>query len=554
MDGQCFDDLARLIGSGATRRRVLQALAGGVGSFLLGNNPARAQCTNPDTCQADSECCLGYACDAPSSTCTEVLPDPCGSDGVSCASDADCCIGSCIGGICQCQAAGGPCTVASECCLLDGQTMCINGACGTCHTDGAVCTATADCCQGECFQGVCATCRGDSSPCADPSECCNGDCFNGICVSCRQTGNPCDAGHVCCGGFCVGGACVTCKDSGSACADASECCSGDCYNGACAACRPPGAQCTDGTTCCGAAGCVHGVCTGCGPLEVPCPDYANCCIGECVGGVTCTPCRDERDTCLEDAHCCSGTCFHGRCARCEGTGASCTTSADCCSGICLQTDAGLHCAGECRGANVACVDNSSCCSDSCLNGRCTAPTCSTDADCGFDQDCNRGICRVQGVETPTTGECQRDSDCAPGQLCDVDRSGVGVCRQPCRAFGQSCGEAGSECCSDLTCENGYCVDTTCLSEGKHCAADADCCGALVCIDGACDLERGPDDHLPGKPGPIMVTTLPNTGVDGGDAAGDNTDSLLGITLAAGAASFLLRKKARSASDASTGEE
>ena len=52
----------------------------------------------------------------------------------------------------------------------------------------------------------------------------------------------------------------------------------------------------------------------------------------------------------------------------------------------------------------------------------------------------------------------------------------------------------------------------------------------------------------------MVTTLPNTGVDGGDAAGDNTDSLLGITLAAGAASFLLRKKARSASDASTGEE
>jgi len=158
------------------------------------------------------------------------------------------------------------------------------------------------------------------------------------------------------------------------------------------------------------------------------------------------------------------------------------------------------------------------------------------------------------VETPATGECQRDSDCAPGQLCDVDRSGVGLCRQPCRAFGQSCGEAGSECCSDLTCENGYCVDTTCLSEGKHCAADADCCGALVCIDGACDLERGPDDHLPGKPGPIMVTTLPNTGVDGGDAAGDNTDSLLGITLAAGAASFLLRKKARSASDASTGEE
>jgi len=95
----------------------------------------------------------------------------------------------------------------------------------------------------------------------------------------------------------------------------------------------------------------------------------------------------------------------------------------------------------------------------------------------------------------------------------------------------------------MTCENGYCVDTTCLSEGKHCAADADCCGALVCIDGACDLERGPDDHLPGKPGPIMVTTLPKTGIDND---GDGPDPLLGITLAAGAASFLLRKKLRDA--------
>ena len=49
----------------------------------------------------------------------------------------------------------------------------------------------------------------------------------------------------------------------------------------------------------------------------------------------------------------------------------------------------------------------------------------------------------------------------------------------------------------------------------------------------------------------MVTTLPKTGIDND---GDGPDPLLGITLAAGAASFLLRKKARSASDASTGEE
>ena len=52
----------------------------------------------------------------------------------------------------------------------------------------------------------------------------------------------------------------------------------------------------------------------------------------------------------------------------------------------------------------------------------------------------------------------------------------------------------------------------------------------------------------------MVTTLPNTGVDDGDDDSGTADSLLGITLAAGAASFLLRKKVRGAPDASTGEE
>jgi hypothetical protein len=101
---------------------------------------------------------------------------------------------------------------------------------------------------------------------------------------------------------------------------------------------------------------------------------------------------------------------------------------------------------------------------------------------------------------------------------------------------------------------GICQAPPCADYGDACSADHDCCGALYCLDGVCVVEHGPDDHLPGRPGPIMVTTLPNTGVDDGDDDSGTADSLLGITLAAGAASFLLRKKARGASEAPTGEE
>jgi hypothetical protein len=48
-----------------------------------------------------------------------------------------------------------------------------------------------------------------------------------------------------------------------------------------------------------------------------------------------------------------------------------------------------------------------------------------------------------------------------------------------------------------------------------------------------------------------VTTLPNTGVGGQP---DGLDEMLGITFAAGAASFLLRKKVRDATDAPTDPE
>jgi LPXTG-motif cell wall-anchored protein len=71
--------------------------------------------------------------------------------------------------------------------------------------------------------------------------------------------------------------------------------------------------------------------------------------------------------------------------------------------------------------------------------------------------------------------------------------------------------------------------------GDACSNDTDCCGALYCLDGACEVERGPDDHvLPGKPGPIMVTTLPNTGVDNEDDSAA-MGALLAGSIASGAA-------------------
>jgi hypothetical protein len=134
---------------------------------------------------------------------------------------------------------------------------------------------------------------------------------------------------------------------------------------------------------------------------------------------------------------------------------------------------------------------------------------------------------VSGSCLAVATDCASDAACGAGAICCG-----GQCRQAdCCVDAQN---PDARCTTGETCVQGVCQAHSCSDLGDACSRDADCCGALYCLDGACEVERGPDDHLPGKPGPIMVTTLPRTGVDDDDSGGQMA-VLLGGSIASGAA-------------------
>jgi hypothetical protein len=98
----------------------------------------------------------------------------------------------------------------------------------------------------------------------------------------------------------------------------------------------------------------------------------------------------------------------------------------------------------------------------------------------------------------------------------------------------------ARCAPGTRCVNEICEGVACSGSGEVCTARVDCCGDLTCVHGVCQSSGSGDS--PGNTDD-NVTTLPNTGVGGEQ---DGHDPVLGITLAAGAASFLLRKKVRGA--------
>lgn len=199
-----FDTLARMLATGASRRRTLRLLTGGIAGATL----------------------LRHALGAPSAKAQDLpLPQP------ACAQDSDCVRGDsdpCVGTRCV----GGACSVFTVDCI-GAHVCCGNGQC--CADPGAVgCASDADCagsgadsCTGaRCEGGICAP---FSVLCAPGFVCCgNGQC-------CAENGSsPCFADSDCAGfggdgcfsGRCVSGACVpapvscppgqTCRNGGCA--------------------------------------------------------------------------------------------------------------------------------------------------------------------------------------------------------------------------------------------------------------------------------------------------------------------------------------------------
>ena len=212
MDGQRFDDLARLIGSGATRRRVLAGTCRRLWSLLPGIS--RLAPSAPTRTRARAR--PNVASDMPATRRARPAPSAARSLRVgwgSCAGDADCCIGSCIGGFANANLRVVPAPYRP---VLPPRwpDHCINGACGSCANDGGAASPPPIVVKASASRASARRAAGDSPVC-DASQCCMAIASTAFVSPAGKPVIPCDAGHACCAGFCVGGACVTCKDNGS---------------------------------------------------------------------------------------------------------------------------------------------------------------------------------------------------------------------------------------------------------------------------------------------------------------------------------------------------
>jgi DNA-binding beta-propeller fold protein YncE len=329
----------------------------------------------------------------------------------------------------------------------------------------------------------CPTCD-EESPCDDGEVCCNGVCRSGDCctdancpankpICVANNCRPCSANSQCPSNICCNGIC---------CLNGQTCVQGQCSN-ACPQVRPN--RCADGScqVCCNDNQCPTDAAPICGPNRtcVPCSSPTECsdagkgnrcCSGQCESGDccanrdcpqdmpicdnnTCSPCID--DQCGEGEICCAGACQAGNCCPISGPDAgdaeTCTSNENCCATGCIDSN-NLNNCGECGRA--------------CPNEICRVRTC-VNGQCGFDLVPNGD----QGFDCDAEAEfCCGGSCCTEGQVCDT-RPNPEVCctpepkNQTCRPAGgpQRCGiSVVNNCgqpvncgdCDELTCQRSNC--------------------------------------------------------------------------------------------------
>lgn len=168
MDGQRFDNLARLFGSGTSRRRILKLFGGGLAATVM-TRPSRSFAGScgaaGDPCHdvKGGGCCEGLVCND-DDVCEAVAGPTCAAEGDDCSDDDECCAGICCGGACR----------DIECCIDDadpnarcdaGET-CFEGICDpVCTVEGDACSSSSECCKDlSCIDGVCAFTEDDDDP------------------------------------------------------------------------------------------------------------------------------------------------------------------------------------------------------------------------------------------------------------------------------------------------------------------------------------------------------------------------------------------------------
>jgi hypothetical protein len=380
-------------------------------------------CDGSGGCQKypDNTTCSSAVC---ASTATLTLPGQCKSGSCVTAPKA------CAPYVCASGACGGSCTTDAQCAT---GTYCSGGSCVANIVNGGACdpAAPTHCAFGNCVDGVCcnAPCAGACVSCAlpglvgtctkvgagvaDPRNVCtdqhpascgtNGACDgNGGCQSyapstmCSSATCPMGTAQFTMAGTCATGSCAgatgtcpgnfMCGSAGScltACGGNGDCVPGTYCNGA--ACVPQktmGASCTDTSQCSAGTFCVDNVCCG----SKACPQCQSCGSNGMCSDVS----KDTADP--------TGLCAHTDPSTC-GTNGLCDGF-----GMCELYDGSTQCAA------ATCTSATKLTSDRFCDG---AGTCGA----GTVTDCGAYVC------DPTTNACLlmcgSDTDCAPGNGCDV---------------------------------------------------------------------------------------------------------------------------------------
>lgn len=484
MDDRRFDALTRSLAAGASRRRVLKGLFGGlIGGAAFGGAqrtyaedegtpvPETDAAVDPvvdpvveeappvdetvpeDTPPAGDTPPVGETPPAEEPPAEAPPPEPAADEGTPADPAGPLVI--------VCDLAAGQIACDSVCCDAGWRccgVYCIPDREGSCCTDTECDTCEICSLDGLCFPGCEALglecCVDEEQQIFTCAECCRDDPACEVvvdCDFCESIGQQCcvDEKHdrltcaYCCDDFdCEGdGACARC------------------YGGYCLSCfdqtdgRAPICaidQCSETVTASGGSG-----------------DY---CV-QCCSDEQCKPCERCHDgwceyVCDPGEHCCevdltaADLVNGGYCATCCGP--------DDCSGCerCYQ--------GQC---SYACDEDETCC-----HGEYCAPK-------------EEGCCGVQGdwCEFVTAADNLNGSCCRGLQCCWDDKSHSGTCAECCDDYdcgptpgiggtGYCCGGVcQAECCRDTDCERGVCVEGVC----HECRENHDCDNGKICCDGGC---------------------------------------------------------------------
>jgi hypothetical protein len=444
-DGVCCNVACAALCQACSAAKKSSGADGTCGPIAAGSDPdsecaatAASTCGTSGACDGAGACALwasGTSCGA--SVCAGSLVTPKLCDGAgSCASGAgtDCAPYACASGACKTS-----CATSADCA---GSNVCVGTACVPPLSNGAACTAGAQCASGSCADGVCCNvaCGGTCQACSAAKK---GSGTDGTCGPIAAGADPDDE--------CAATAASTCGTSG-ACDGAGACAlwaSGTgCGANVCAG------NLSTPKICNGTGACVNGIGTACAP-------YA-CASGAC------------KNPCTASSHCVSGNvCVGGACVPPQGNGAACTAATQCASGFCVD---GVCCDAACGGLCQACTIAKK---GGGANGACGPIAAGSDPDsecaqqaastCGTNGSCDgAGACQRWAAGT-SCGSSVCQGNVVTGQICD----GSGACATV----------PGGQDCAPYTCAGGACKNP--------CATSADCVSGHFCNAGACQLLGAP---------------------------------------------------------------